>query len=118
MTTLDSLPASFVRLATAAAGLLLVGFFDGTVARSRELARAPSSVARVVPAAVLGSYAGIFLMMYGVGNAPASVAAVLLSTTPVFSLFLDAARGRERLGLRPVLGTALAIAGVAVLTGE
>ncbi len=118
MTTLGSLPASFVRLAAAAMGLLVVGFFDGTVSRSADLARTPRSLARVVPAAVLGSYAGIFLMMFGVGNAPASVAAVLLSTTPVFSLFLDVARGRERLGLRPVLGTLLAIAGVAVLTGE
>lgn len=118
MTTLGSLPASFVRLATAAAGLLVVGLFDGTVSRSADLARTPPSLARVVPAAVLGSYAGIFLMMYGVGAAPASVAAVLLSTTPVFSLFLDVARGRERLGLRPVLGTLLAIAGVAVLTGK
>ncbi len=116
MGTLPSLHASFIRLGTAAAGLLLLGLLDGTLRRARDLSRAPASLGRVVPAAFMGSYVGIFLMMFGVGAAPAAVAAVLLSTTPVFSLFLDVARGRERFTLRAVAGTLTAIAGIAVLT--
>jgi drug/metabolite transporter (DMT)-like permease len=116
MGTLPSLHASFVRLGTAAAGLLLLGLLDGTLRRARELSQAPPALGRVVPAAFMGSYVGIFLMMFGVGQAPAAVAAVLLSTTPVFSLFLDVARGRERFTLRAVAGTLTAIAGIAVLT--
>ena len=116
MGTLPALHASFVRLGTAAAGLILLALLDGTLARASRLSKTPRSLARVVPAAFLGSYVGIFLMMFGVGHAPASVAAVLLSTTPVFSLFLDAARGRERFTLRAAAGTLLAIAGVGVLT--
>ncbi len=116
MGSLPSLQASFVRLGTAAAGLLLIALLDGTLTRARALSRAPASLGRVVPAAFMGSYVGIFLMMYGIAQAPAAVAAVLLSTTPVFSLFLDVARGRERFTLRAVAGTLTAIAGVAVLT--
>ena len=116
MDTLPALHASFVRLGTAAAGLVLLAFLDGTHVRASRLSRTPRSLARVVPAALMGSYVGIFLMMFGVGHAPAAVAAVLLSTTPVFSLFLDVARGRERFSLRAVAGTLLAIAGVVVLT--
>lgn len=116
MGTLPALHASFVRLGTAAAGLILLALLDGTLARASRLSRTPRSLARVVPAAFLGSYVGIFLMMFGVGRAPAAVAAVLLSTTPVFSLFLDAARGRERFSARAIAGTLLAIAGVGVLT--
>ncbi len=116
MGSLPSLEASFVRLGTAAAGLVLLGVLDGTLRRARDLSRSPLNFGRVVPAAFLGSYVGIFLMMFGIGQAPAAVAAVLLSTTPVFSLFIDVARGRERLTLRAVTGTLLAVAGVGVLT--
>jgi drug/metabolite transporter (DMT)-like permease len=41
---------------------------------------------------------------------------VLLSTTPLFSLFLDVARGRERFTVRAAAGTLLALAGVGALT--
>lgn len=116
MATMPPLHASFVRLAAAAAGLAAVGALDGTLRRSAGLSRARADLVRVVPAAILGSYLGIFLMMFGVGHAPASVAAVLLSTTPVMSLLLDAARGRERLTLRSIAGTGLALTGVGVLT--
>ncbi len=116
MGTLPSLNASFVRLGTAAVGLVLLGLLDGSLRRARDLSRTPQSLGRVVPAAFMGSYVGIFLMMFGVGQAPAAVAAVLLSTTPVFSLFLDVARGRERFTVRAVVGTLLAVAGVGVLT--
>ena len=52
----------------------------------------------------------------GVALAPAAVAAVLLSTSPVFSLFID--RWIYKTPLRPaaVVGTLTAVAGVAVLT--
>jgi drug/metabolite transporter (DMT)-like permease len=116
MGTLPALHASFVRLATAAAGLVLLAVLDGTLSRAARLSRSGRALARVGPAAFLGSYVGIFLMMFGVGRAAASVAAVLLATTPVFSLFLDLARGRERFSLRTAAGTLLAIAGVGVLT--
>ena len=116
MGTLPALHASFVRLGTAAGGLILLALLDGTLSRASRLSRTPRSLSRVVPAAFMGSYAGIFLMMFGVGHAPAAVAAVLLSTTPVFSLFLDVARGRERFSVRAAAGTLLAIAGVGVLT--
>ncbi len=116
MGTLTSLHASFVRLAAAAAGLVLLGLFDGSLARAADLSRTPPSLGRVVPAAFIGSYVGIFLMMFGVSHAHAAVAAVLLSTTPLFSLFLDVARGRERFTVRAAAGTLLALAGVGALT--
>jgi drug/metabolite transporter (DMT)-like permease len=116
MGTLTPLHASFVRLGTAAVGLAALGLLDGTLNRAGDLARTPPTLGRVVPAAFLGSYVGIFLMMFGVGSAPAAVAAVLLSTTPVFSLFLDVARYREEGSRHGAKGEPLAAAGVGVLT--
>ncbi len=116
MSDVPFLPASMLRLATAAAGLILVGLLDGRLTRSVKALSARRTLDRVVPAAFLGSYVGILLMMAGVASAPASVAAVLLSTTPVFSLVLDVSRRRERFTVRNVAGTALAFSGVVMIT--
>jgi drug/metabolite transporter (DMT)-like permease len=116
MESIPFLPASFLRMGIAAAGLVGIGIVDGRVVRCVRAMSDGDTLSRVVPAAFLGSYVGIALMMAGVAAAPAAVAAVLLSTTPVFSLFIDVARGQERLTVRNVCGTLLALGGVALLT--
>ena len=58
----------------------------------------------------------LILMMIGVSLAPASIAAVLLSTSPIFSLFLEAIVDKRRITGRALAGTLLAVGGVAVLT--
>jgi drug/metabolite transporter (DMT)-like permease len=110
------LPASLLRLSAAAAGLIVLGVFDGRVKRAAGLARSVPDRRRVLMASFLGSYIGIMLMMAGISLAPAAVAAVLLSTTPVFALASDVARGAERLTLRGAGGTLLAITGVALIS--
>jgi drug/metabolite transporter (DMT)-like permease len=55
-------------------------------------------------------------MMAGVALAPAPVAAVLLGTSPVFSLFLEAVVEKRPVTARGLLGTLLAVAGVGVLS--
>jgi len=116
MATVPFLPASFLRLSAATAGLIVLGVFDGRLKKAAGLARSVPDRRRVLGAAFLGSYIGILLMMAGISLAPAAVAAVLLSTTPVFALAFDVARGKERLTLRAAGGTLLAIAGVALIS--
>jgi len=107
--------ASFLRLGTAAAGLLLLAASAGRLRRLSALVRDRVSMARVVPATLMGTYLALFLMMAGVALAPASVAAVLLATSPVFSLVLESAIERRLPPLRGAAGTLLAVAGVALL---
>jgi drug/metabolite transporter (DMT)-like permease len=109
--------ASFVRLATAAVGLLLFALIGRRLGRLRGLVSEPGTPARLFSATFLGTYTGLFLMMAGVALAPASIAAVLLATTPVFSLIVTAILERRAPDLRGALGTVLAVAGVAVLVG-
>ncbi len=116
MQELQVLPASFLRLAAAAVGLLLVGLLS---ARGAPRPRRPvesRTVGRVLVATLLGTYLALFLMMAGVALAPASIAAVLLSTSPVFSLVLEAIVDHRPPTLRGVVGTLMAVAGVAILT--
>jgi drug/metabolite transporter (DMT)-like permease len=110
------LPASFLRLAVAAVGLAVIGAF--MKARTNPPGSGPDSrtITRVLVATFLGAYVALFLMMAGVDLAPASVAAVLLSTGPVFSLAIETALERKLPTMRGVVGTLLAVIGVAVLS--
>jgi len=116
MTDVPVLAASFLRLAVAAAGLVLLSALAGRLRILPGLLRDRRSMARLVPATLLGTYLALFLMMVGLALAPASIAAVLLSTSPVFSLFLEAWIDRKPITARGMLGTLLAVAGVGLLT--
>lgn len=119
MASLSELPAATLRLGAATAFLAAGAAWQ--LRRSRS--RAPSSAAvnrrdgalRVFGGTMLGTYLAFFLMMIAIARAQETVAAVLLSTTPVFGLFVDAALGRERITVRATTGTLLAVAGVVVL---
>ena len=52
----------------------------------------------------------------GLSLAPAAIAAVLLSTPPVFSLFIEAFVEKRPITLNGLAGTLLAVIGVAVLS--
>lgn len=107
--------ASFLRLAAAAAGLALVA----AASPRRRPVEVPEGFARVagrvLAATLLGTYVALFLSMAGIALAPASVAAVLLATSPVFVLVLEVAVFGRTPTLRAWVGTAAAVAGVALL---
>lgn len=107
--------ASFVRQASAVAGLVVVLAFQQRLRHSLGVFGSGKRFLPILLPAVLSAYIGFALMMTGISRAPASVAAVLLAVTPVFSLFLDAATGYGKITWRGLLGTVVAVAGVAVL---
>lgn len=116
MSDLPFVPASFLRLAAASLGLVAVGLVTGTLFSAVRALSRPATLRQAVPASILGTYLAMLLMMAGVAYAPSSIAAVLLATPPVWSLFIEVRARREPLTARGVLGTVLAVAGVAVLT--
>jgi drug/metabolite transporter (DMT)-like permease len=116
MKEIPFLPASFLRLLAAAAGLVLLSAAGPSLRSAIRVVRSPRVLGRVVPATFIGTYVAILLMMVGIHLAPAAVAAVLLSTSPVFGLFVDRWAVNAPITARGVLGTLIAVAGVAVLT--
>jgi drug/metabolite transporter (DMT)-like permease len=115
MRELPVLAASFLRLLVGSLGLILLALPGGGLSRAVRVLR-DRSLARVGAASVLGAYLAMLGMMAGVALAPAAVAAVLLATTPIFGLFVDAIALREPVTARGVAGTLTAVAGVAILT--
>ncbi|MEM9553897.1 MAG: DMT family transporter [Acidobacteriota bacterium] len=116
---MDDLPvllASFVRLGAAVLGIVVVLAVAGRLRRASVTLTSAPALGRLLGPTLLGTYLAFLLMMAGVAWAPASVAAVLLAVSPVFSLCLEAWMGVAPITWRSALGTATAIAGVAVLT--
>ena len=115
MTDMPVLPASFLRMAVGTLGLVLVLAVDRRLGGAlRALTRRGTAI-QVVPAALLGTYLAFVLMMAGIAWAPAGVVAVLLATSPVWSLFVEARIDRRSVTARELLGTAIAVVGVAGL---
>jgi len=114
------LPASFLRLSVACVALAaLQAVRLGVVSALSILRRGVFSAAGfrwILPPAFLGSYIAILFMMLGISLAPAAVAAVLLGTTPIFSLFVEARVLKRPVTMAGLVGTLIAVAGIAVLS--
>ncbi len=118
---LDDLPllaASALRLVAAAAGMVAVLLAGGRLGKALGVLASVASLRRVAAPSVLGTYVAILLMMAGIAGSPAAVAAVLLATTPVWSLLFEAGTGRTPLTARGVGGTLFAVAGVGLLAAS
>lgn len=115
--TLGAMPATLLRLAAGTGGLLLAAAIGGNLDKMQRAFRDRSSMRRMLPATFLGTYIALVLMMVGVALAPATVAAVLLATSPIFSLVIEAIADRKRPAALAVLGTIIAVVGVAILVG-
>ncbi|MEM1205575.1 MAG: DMT family transporter [Acidobacteriota bacterium] len=116
MAELPVVAASFLRLGAAALGLALVMAVTGRLGRALRLARPGPALGRILGPTLLGTYVAFLLMMAGIALAPASVAAVLLATSPIFSLFVEAKVLGTPITRNGLVGTVLAIAGVGLLS--
>lgn len=116
MQTMPVLPATLVRLLTASVGMAVVLALTGGFSAFRSLMGSSPALKRVLPASLIGTYVAMMLMMTGVALAPASVAAVLLSMPPVFSLVVEGVVDRRRPSFGALAGTIISLIGVAVLS--
>jgi len=115
---LPVLPATLLRLAIGTAGLAILGARSGALRRTFAAFADPVARRTAVPASVLGTYLAMLLMMASVAWAPATIASVLLSTSPVFGMVVEAMVDRRRPTATAITGTLVAVAGVAALTAS
>ncbi len=73
------------------------------------------AAAATAAGAVVGPVLGVTMSLVALSNSSVGVASTLMALTPVFLLPLSALAFRERITWRSVVGTVLAVAGVAVL---
>ena len=116
METVPVVGATLVRLAAGTVGMLAVTARAGSLTRLARTVHEPTMLRRAGLATLLGTYTAMLLAMLGIALAPATVAAVLLSTTPIFALVVEAVVDGRRPNVAAVAGTTIAVSGVAILT--
>lgn len=112
---LDSLSATLLRMIPAAIALWGVALVTRHT-KSTIVAMRNKTVALIIlGGAVFGPYIGVWLSIVAVKYTEAGIASTLLSTVPILIIPLDYAVHRRKPSVRAVIGTVLAVAGIALI---
>ncbi len=115
MQAIDPLPATLVRMASATAALALTILISGHLPRLLPRMRERRFLRLALPASILGPYLGVWLSLVSIKLTETGVALTLMAMTPILVIPLSARVFGEHPSIRAMAGTALAVAGVAIL---
>lgn len=110
------LSATFLRLLVAALSLVVLLGLTGQSSVFRDVLFSRRALRRLLAPSLVGTYFAMIMMMAGVALSDPTVAAVLLGTTPVFSLFIDARVRGVPVTRSGLLGTLVAVGGVVLVS--
>jgi drug/metabolite transporter (DMT)-like permease len=112
-----ALDAALVRLPAGLVGIVLLSALSGRLRGHVQALRRPRLFAAVAGSASVGSFVGIWLSQLAIGRSSSTaVASTLLATSPIFALPLGKWMSAERITARALGGTAVACAGLGLLT--
>jgi drug/metabolite transporter (DMT)-like permease len=109
------LQASTIRIFAGVVGILLLELTHGQMLTTIRHALRPPSLARILPAALMGSFLGFFLFQVAVQRSDSAVAAALTGMSPLFVAPLSVIFLGEKMKVLGWLGTIAAVAGVALV---
>lgn len=110
-----TLEATFIRLLWSAGGLFIWGFFQGKLKIWFQPLKEPSYLGFMLLTVVVIIFGGFWLFLVGIKFIPAGVATILNSTTPIFILPLAWAFFKENISFTSVIGTFIAVGGIAII---
>lgn len=111
-----ALTGSLVRMLAATLALWFITLLTRQVKPTfQRLSAQPSSVLFILVGGFIGPFLGVTFSLVAIQNAPVGIASTLMALPPVFLLPVGYLFFKEQIGWQAVLGTLLAIAGVAVL---
>lgn len=111
----DVFAATQVRVAGGAVTLALLALLRGELGSWVRLLSQRSVLWRVGVGSLFGPFVAVWLMVYGLQNAPTGIVLTLLSLSPVWLLPLGAMFQGDRPTARESLGAVVAVGGVAIL---
>lgn len=115
MADYDAFAATHIRVMAATLGWLLVFVVTRNWKALQRGLRDPSALRIMAVGTFFGPVLGVGLSLYAVQRSNAGVAASIMSITPILLIPISVIFLRERVGLGGVLGTIIAVSGVAVL---
>lgn len=111
----DAFPATALRLAAATAALAVVAFAGRRLGPDLKQLLRPAPMRRLIPAAFIGTFLGLWLMQIGIKYTESAVANALHSTTPLFTIPITVFVLKEKLGPAVIAGSVLGVGGVVLL---
>ena len=109
------LSTNLIQILAATIAVWIPTFVSGSWRTSFSKPFGRRATATTVGGAVTGPFLGVTLSLVALANAPVGVASTLMALVPVFLLPFSRFVLKEAIGLRAILGTVLAVGGVAVL---
>lgn len=111
-----ALSGTIIRMVTAMTAMWLIAAATGTAGHTIRRVRADRKAALAILAgAFIGPFLGVWLSLIAVQSARVGIASTLMAMTPVVSLPLVPIFFKERVSPRAVVGTLVAIAGIALM---
>ena len=114
-TGLDPLSATVIRVGAAAVAIWLIAAFQREGRYTIGALRDRGTAAFIAGGALLGPFFGVVLALYALQRTPASVASSIIAFFPIFTILIAARFHGEKLTLRMVGGSLIAVTGVIVL---
>lgn len=111
----EPMSATFIRMLSASVALWLVAAARKEIAITFKTLADTKAARALLGAAFLGPTIGVWLSLVAVQNTQAGIAAAIMGTYPVIIIPLTMIVHKDRPTYRSVLGTIIAVAGVAML---
>ncbi|MFH0883122.1 MAG: DMT family transporter [bacterium] len=111
------LTANLMRLLSALAVMTLIFVFRGRIVEVAAALKDRIALTQLTSASTFGPVVGVWLSLVAVNLAPIGIAATLMSISPVLLIPLSHFLLRERIHPQSVIGTGVAVIGVALLIG-
>lgn len=110
-----ALSATVMRMITAAVVLWLLALLQGQVSQTWQAMGDRQTRLWLAGGAFIGPFVGVWLSLLAVRNAPVGIASTLMALSPVILIPFDHWMFDEKITLRSVVGTVVALAGAAVI---
>lgn len=111
-----ALSGNFIRMVSASLGIWILALFQGEGRRTlQSLQERPGALRFILLGALAGPFLGVSLSLYSIQHAEMGVASTLMALPPVLLLPISFLVFKERFGWQSILGTLLAMTGIAIL---
>lgn len=112
---LQPLSATVIRMVVAAGAIWLLTLLSGRAPATLRALEDRRALLLIAGGALTGPFLGVWNSMIAVQNAPVGIASTLMALSPVMLIPLSYIFFGERITMRAVLGTLLALAGTALI---